>query len=134
MVVRGPRHITPALLALQYHISNRTISATLCVTPCVAPHFTFYVPHNATFHVLHATFQITLYIGHVILRTTTSRTTPHCTAFHRPLHMHNCIIPPHLTVVTPNSTSHYHVSHNIPHRTSVHESPHSTSHHLPHLA
>ena len=126
MVVHGPRHITPALLALQYHISNRTISAT-CVTSCVVPHFTFYVPYNTPFHVLHATFQITLYIGHI----TTSRTTPHCTAFHRPLHMHNCIIPPHLTVVTPNSTSHYHVSHNIPHRTSVHHHIlHRTTYHI----
>ena len=127
-MVRGPRHITPALLAahyftLQYHISNRTISATFCV----APHFTFYVPYNTPFHVLHATFQITLYIGHI----TTSRTTPHCTAFHRPLHMHNCIIPPHLTVVTPNSTSHYHVSHNIPHHTSVHHHIlHHTTYHI----
>ena len=30
--------------------------------------------------------------------------------------LHNCIIPPHLTVITPNSTSHYHVLHNIPHQ------------------
>ena len=35
--------------------------------------------------------------------------------------LHNCIIPPrHLTVIIPNSTPHHHVSHNIPHHTSVH--------------
>ena len=62
----------------------------------------------------------------------------------------------HLTGITPKSTSHYHVSHNIPHHTSVHPTtcdishnttsttmyhavsqptlsvPHSTSHNVPH--
>ena len=41
------------------------ISATLCITPHLALHpILHYVPHNATFHVLHATFKITPYIGH----------------------------------------------------------------------
>ena len=80
-------HITPAPLAahystLQYHISNRTISATLCITPLtsrIAPHFTLLMYH-ITPHSMYSTphqFQITPYIGH-IYRTTTSRT-PHFT-------------------------------------------------------
>jgi len=41
------------------------ISATLCITPHLALHpILHYVPHNATFHVLYATFKITPYIGH----------------------------------------------------------------------
>ena len=41
------------------------ISTTLCITPHLALHpILHYVPHNATFHVLHATFKITPYIGH----------------------------------------------------------------------
>ena len=52
-------HIAPAPLAehystLQYHISNHTISATLCITPLasrIAPHYTL-----QTYHIrLHAT-------------------------------------------------------------------------------
>ena len=106
-------------------------------TSCIALNLTSsYVPHNTTFLVLHATFQITPYIGH-IMHTTTSRITPHfthCTTFHMPLHiLHSCIIPPHLTVIAPNSTSHYHVSHNIPHHTSVHHHfLHPTTCHISH--
>ena len=48
---------------LQYYISNCTVSATLCITPHVALHpISRYIPHKATFHVLHGTFQITSYI------------------------------------------------------------------------
>ena len=48
-------------------VSNRTISATLCITLYhTAPHFHIPdVPHNATFHVLYAIFQITRYIDHI---------------------------------------------------------------------
>ena len=71
---------------------------------------------------------MTLYSGHIIYahRTTTSRHrttlhrisyTPHLASFHHIWH----------SVIAPNSTSHYHVSHNIPHHTSVH-------HHFLHLA
>ena len=82
-----------------HYASSRTTSR-------IAPHFA-YVPHNATCHVLYATFQITPYsIGHTMHRTAfriTFYTTLHC-------------IPPQLTVIIPNSKSHYHVS------------QHSTSH------
>ena len=102
---------------VQYHISNRTVSATLCITPHLALHpISHYIPHNATFHVLHGTFQITPYIGHIMHCTTFSR--QHCTAFHMPLHiLHNCIIPPHLTVITPSFTSHmFHITFHITHQ------------------
>ena len=69
-------------------------------------------------------------------RTSTSRTTD--TTLHRisqaaPHVLHNCIVPSHQTVVTPSSTSHYHVSHNFPHHTSVHHHfLHPTTYHISH--
>ena len=92
-------HVTPALLAishilyytstsrstpyspLQYHISDRTISATLCITPLTSrisctPHSMYSTPHVS---------DDAIYWPH-LLCTTTSHTTPHftqhCTAFH----------------------------------------------------
>ena len=68
-------HSSPYHIPL-YHdlISNRTTSR-------IAPHFTLRSAHNATFHVFHATFQITPYIGHHILHLTTlhriSHAAPH---------------------------------------------------------
>ena len=88
-------HVTPPFLTIShisYHtstsrstqaipvcntiiISNRTISATLCIAPHLALHpiLHYDVPHNATFHVLHATFQATPYIGHILHLTTLHR-------------------------------------------------------------
>ena len=81
-------HITPTPLAahystLQYHIGfeshhighimHRTTSSR------AAPYF--YIPdgpHNATFHVLYATFQITPYIGHIIYSHHILHKTLHC--------------------------------------------------------
>ena len=108
-------HIAPAHYStLQYHISNRTISATLCTTPLtsrIAPHFTLQTcripctPRHISFrshHILATSF---------MHRTTTSRHfTQHCTAFHMLPILHH----------SANSISHYHVSHNIPHHRSVH--------------
>ena len=85
---------------LQYYISNCTVSATLCITPHVALHpISRYIPHKAIFHVLHGTFQITSYIGHIMHCTTTSHIAPHFqdTTLHRISHA----APPHLTVITP---------------------------------
>ena len=92
------------------------------ISHCTPLHITD-VPHNATFHVLHDTSvsDHAIYWTH---RTTTSRTT-----FYTTLHR---IIPPHLTVITPNSTSHYHVSHNIPHHRSVHH--HFSLHPTPYIS
>ena len=127
-----PHPIAPTPLAahyftLQYNISNRTVSATLCITPHLAPHFV--ITFRATFHIHHATFQITPYnywphyASHHILHNGG-------TAFHMLHILHNCILPPHLIVIT----SHYHVLHSIPHHTSVPRHILSTSLHLPHLA
>ena len=84
-------HIAPAPLAahystLQYHISNRTISATLCITPLtsrIAPHFTLQTYHNATVHVLHATSvsDHTIYWATSLIFAP-PHFTQHCTAFH----------------------------------------------------
>ena len=143
-------HITPAPFAAHYstdfaipyfkshhigHIMHHT--ATSRIDP-----ISHYVPHNATFHVLHATFQIshtTIYwphyaSNHHITHHSTFYTTLHRISQAASRDLHNCIIPPHLTVITPNSTSHYHVSHNIPHQSHISIPPHSTSQHLSHLA
>ena len=90
-------HIAAHYSILLYYISNRIISATLCITTTsrIALHFT-----------------------------------QHCTALHMLHILHNCIIPPHLTVIPPNSTPHYHFSHNIPQRHHILYQ----SYHLPHLA
>ena len=99
------------------------MSSTLCITrPPLALHpVSHCIPHNAT-------FQIISYIGHIIaphhILHRISQAAPHV--------LHNCIIPSHQSVITPNSTSHCHVSHNIPYHISI--PPHSTSHHLPHHA
>ena len=139
-MVRDPRHITPALLAahystLQYHISNRTISATLCVTSCVAPHFTFYVPHVPCTprHISDYTIYWPHYASHYHISHHT--TTLHCISQAAPHVLHNCIIPPHLTVVTPNSTSHYHVdiTFHIAHQyTTTRDILHPTTCHISH--
>ena len=122
--------------ALPYFKSHRIGHIMHHTTSRIAPYFTSScVPHNTTLHVLHATFHIPPYIGHIMHRPTTSRITPHfthCTAFHMPLHiLHSCIIPPHLTVITPSYTSHYHISHNISHHISVHHHIlHPTTYHM----
>ena len=86
-------HIAPAPLAahystLQYHSSNRTISATLCITPLtsrIAPHYTLQTYH-ITPHSMYSTthqFQITPYIGHTAPPHLAPHFTQHCTAsFH----------------------------------------------------
>ena len=61
------QHVIP-LWQCHWHFISHHILATLCITP---PHLTlhpisYYVPHNATFHVPHATFEITPYIGHIV--------------------------------------------------------------------
>ena len=86
-----PHHITDFIT--HQHLSQHTGYSTipyfkahhwyrpqLCTTPHLALHpISHYVLHNATLHVLHATFQITPYIGQIMHRTTTSRNTPHFT-------------------------------------------------------
>ena len=101
---------------LSQHTSNRTISriAPISVTTYhITPRSMYSTPHFRSHH-----------IGF----------TQHCIAF-RMLHfLHkSCIIPPHLTVIAPNSTSHYHVSHNIHATSHISTPPHSTPHHLLHL-
>ena len=65
---------------------------------------------------------------HHISHHTTFYTTVSRTAFRI---LHQCMIRPHLTVITPSSTSQHHVSHNIPHHTSVHHHIlHPTTYHI----
>ena len=150
-------HITPAPLVaahystLQYHISNRTTSATLCITPLtsrIGPHFTL-LTYHITPHSMYSTpqqFPITPYIGHII----------YASLYHISHHiLHNiaplftcspsCVIPPHLTVITPNAMFHitFHITDQYtttttrycavssphylnPHRTTFHIPCHST--------
>ena len=115
-----PHHI--AHFISHQHLSQHTntifkiaplISATLCITPHLALHpILHYVPHNATFHVLHATFKITPYIGHIMHHTTTSR---HHTTFYTT----DIVAAPHSASASfhhitqsdhTQSTAHYHVS------------------------
>ena len=135
-----PHHITHFIShqhlysILQYYISNCTVSATLGITPHVALHpISRYIPHKATFHVLQATFQIApWYTGH-IMHCTTISASHHVLMTHRILH--NCIIPPHLTVITPKSTSHYHVdiTFHIAHQyTTTRDILHPTTCHISH--
>ena len=50
-------HITQAIPLCNTIISSRPISATLCITPHLALRpISHYVPHNATFHVLHTIY------------------------------------------------------------------------------
>ena len=99
-------HSAPrSTLTLQYRISNRTVSATLCITPLTF-HITD-VPRNATFHVLHAASvsDHTIYWPHhlcIAPQTALHNIAPHSTC------STSCIIPPQLT------------DHTIPHRTSEH--------------
>ena len=85
-----PFHVTyhkrPHSMYSMAYFRSHHILAILCIAP----------PHLTSHHIFK---------------------TQRCTEFHMPLHiLHNCIIPPHLTVITPNSTSHYHVLRNIPHQ------------------
>ena len=149
-------HITPAPLVaahystLQYHISNRTTSATLWITPLtsrIGPHFTL-LTYHITPHSMYSTpqqFPITPYIGHII----------YASLYHISHHiLHNIaphftcspssVIPPHLTVITPNAMFHitfhitdqytttYHIWHNTTTTTRycAVSSPHSTSIHI----
>ena len=120
---------------LQYYISNCTVSATLCSTPHVALHpISHYIPHKATFHVLHGTLQITSYIGHIMHCTTTSHIAPHF----------QDNVAPNFTCrsISCINASFHHIwpwSHPIPHPTTmfyitfhISTPPYSTSHHLPH--
>ena len=114
------QHTIP--LCITIFQTSPLISATLCITPHLALHPILHcVTHKAT-------FQITPYIGHMH-RTTTDIS--HHTTFRI---LHNCIIPPrHLTVITPSSTSHYHVSRNTPHHTAIHHHIlHHTTCHISH--
>ena len=107
------------------HIMNHTTNISHA-----APHFTL-LTYHITPHSMYSTphqFPITPYVGRIIYASLyrishhiLHNIAPHFTC------SPSCIIPPHLTVITPNSTSHCHVPHNIPHHRSVH-------HHLPHLA
>ena len=130
-------HITPAPLAtlystLQYHkiISNRS-ATDIChmhrATSRIASHFTL---RSISDHTIYWPRYATLYNCKIsaLWCDTTRHWFYSCTASV----LHNCIIPPHLTVITPNSTSHYHVSHNSPYRTSVHHILHPTTCHISH--
>ena len=85
--------ITPAPLAahystLHYHISNRTVSATLCITPHLALHP---ISHQVAFHITpHYMYFTPHFISHHILDTL-------------------CIAPPHLAS--------HHILHIAPHFT-----------------
>ena len=48
---------------LQYHISNRTISASLCISRCTPFQITFHITPHSMYSML---FQITPYIGHIM--------------------------------------------------------------------
>ena len=118
----GPRCITPFMS--HQHLSQHTIP--LCDTTFqIAPYRSRYGSRTRPHLALHP---ISHYVPHSMHSTPHFRSHhkwPHY-AHHRRHHchrisqaaphvLHNCVIPPHLTVITPNSTSHYHVSRNIPH-------------------
>ena len=118
-------HQTPSLTLFQTtpHSTSRHHSSPYRTTSATLHSISHYVPHNATFHALHATFRITSYIGHIMHRPTTSHITPHftqhCTAFHMLHILHNCM--------STTSDRDYTQS-PIPHHTAtVHISHHSTS-------
>ena len=81
------------------------------VTYHIRPHAMYSTAHFRSHHILDILCIAPPHLtSHHIFKT-------HCTPFHMLLHiLYNCIISPHLTVITPNSTSHYHVLHNIPHQ------------------
>ena len=101
-----------------------------------------YLPHYASHHISHCTpfhnmYQITphsMYFTphfrsrHILATSCASHHISHHIAFYTTLHC----IPPHLTVITPDSTSHYHVSHNIPHHTVHYPILHPTTCHISH--
>ena len=109
----GSQHTIPLCNTTDIgHIMQRTTS----VSHCILFHITFHITPHSMYSTPH-------FRSHRILATLCI--TPHFTqhrgtAFHL---LHNHIIPPHLTVITPNSTFHYHVSHNW------HSMPHHTVHH-----
>ena len=105
----SPHHI--AQFVSHQHLSQYTIPLCNTIRLQIAPyrpHLAFhpvshYVLRNATFHVLHATFQIIYrprYAYHHIPHHTTFYATLH-RAISRAPHLHNCITPRHLTVITP---------------------------------
>ena len=133
-----PFHVTPSFLAISpisYHTSTSRSTLFHFAIPYLKSHHWYrphyasrhvslalhpilhYVPHNATFHVLHATFKITPYIGHIMHHTTTSHhhttfyttdivAAPHSASasFH---HIISLITPtPHPTTMFQHSTSH----------------------------
>ena len=111
------RHTIPlynTIFEKSHHIGHIMHRRTTDGSHCTPVHIAD-VPHNATVHVLHATSvsDHTIYWPHHLC-IAPSHLAPHFT------YSPSCIIPPHRTVITPNSTSHYHVSHNIPHHRSVH--------------
>ena len=137
-------HVTPFLTIS--HISYRTstssplcipylkshILATLCITSLTsrtAPHFHITdVPHNATSVSDH-----TIYWPHHLCITppATSRTTD--IFFFNDIAPHFTCSPSCISSTTPNSTPHYHVSHNIPHhRSGHHHFLHPTTYHISH--
>ena len=109
-------HVTPSFLTIslisyykRQHLSQHTIplfntilqitpliSATLMhhATSRIASRFTFYI----TFHMITPHFR-SHYIGHISGPHPPHLTQFSCTAFRI---LHNCIIPPHLTVITPS--------------------------------
>ena len=119
------RHTIPlynTIFEKSHHIGHIMHRRSI-LTARIAPHFIL-LTYHITLHSMYSTphqFQITPYIGHIIYAS-------HHHISHHILHniaphftcSPSCIIPPHLTDHTPNSTSHCHVSHNIPHHRSVH--------------
>ena len=98
----------PHFILLTYHITPHP-----CHTPCSG--HTIYWSQS---FIVHRTTTSSHHITQLIA--------PHFTCFV------SCIIPPHL--ITPNSTSHYHVSHNIPHHTVHHHILHPTTCYISHNA
>ena len=130
-----PFHITdvPHYASHHWHLALHPISrywrATLCLTPLtsliaphvtlltsrIAPHFTLLTCHKCTPGHLQITPYCHIYALH---RTTTSRITPHCTAFHM-LHILHHSATSDCDHTIPHRTTMI-VSHNIPRHTWVH--------------
>ena len=77
---------------------------TTGVSHCTPFHITD-VPHKATFRSHHWPHHLCVAPPHLAPHHILHNIAPHFTC------STSCIIPPHLTVIAPNSTSHYHVSH-----------------------
>ena len=133
----SPHHIIPPHFTLHHqtpcHIPRHTI---------IPPRITYFISHqHLSQHTGYSTLQ---YISATVMHHATSRIASHFTFYIMPHSMYStphfrphhilatlCIAPPyltqhstascitafHLTVTTPKSTSHYHVSHNVPHIT-----------------